>query len=484
MKINNNNNNLFIGINKNKFIIHFVGIGGIGMSSIAEYMFLSGYNITGSDIRLNYKTKYLSSLGIKIYNFHSKDNILNCNLVVYSSAIDLLNDEIIFAKYNNIPVISRIKMLYELTKYNYLITIIGSHGKTTTTSLIFDLFLNYGIKINCINGGSIKSINSYIYLSDSDYFLIELDESDNLFNLLKPTIVVLTSIDSDHLNNYNNSINNLINSFINYISEIPFYGYFIACLDDFNIVSILNNNNFNCNTITYGFNKNSNFLIDNYKQKENLSNFNLYINKKKKYNLNVNLFGKHNILNLVSSIVLLNLFYQIDLLKLQKSLYLLKGVKGRSEIIGEFSFSYKNYYYNDILFIYDYGHHPTEINYNITSIYKSWNRRIIMIFQPHRFSRTKLLLNYFVDILVKVDILLLLNIYPSFENNNIFCINSNDLLKLMYDIYNYKNCILIRRRCDIYKYLLNIIVDKDIVLFQGAGNINLFLYNFIYNYVK
>ncbi len=478
------NNNLFFNINKKRFVIHFIGIGGVGMSSIAEYMLLSGYNVTGSDINFNYRIKYLSSLGIKIYNNHCKNNILKCNLIVYSSAINLLNDEILFAKNNNIPIISRIEMLYELTKYNYLITVIGSHGKTTTTSLIFDLFLNYDMKINCINGGNIKSINSYIYLSNSKYFLIELDESDNLFTLLKPTIVILTNIDYDHLNNYNNNINNLINSFINYINKIPFYGYLIACFDDKNIISILNKNIFNCKIITYGFNKKSNFLINNYKQKKNFSNFDLYINKKKKYNLSVNMFGKHNISNLISSIILLNQFYKLDLSKLQEKIYFLKGVSRRSEIIGEFSFFYKKRFYNNILFISDYGHHPTEIYYNINSIYKSWNRRIVMVFQPHRFSRTKLLLNNFVNVLIKVDILLLLNIYYSYEDNSIYNISSNKLFSLMYDLYNYKNCILLNKNCDIFKYLLNIIIDKDIVLFQGAGKIDLLLYSFICNYVK
>lgn len=366
-----NNCDLFFNINKKKFVIHFIGIGGNGMSSMAEYMLLSGYNITGSDINFNYRIKYLSSLGVKIYNNHCKNNILGCNLIVYSNAINLSNDEIISAKNNNIPIISRIEMLYELTKYNYLITVIGSHGKTTTTSLIFDLFLNYGIKINCINGGNIRSINSYVYLSNSKYFLIELDESNNLFTLLKPTIVVLTNIDNDHLDNYNNNINNLINSFLNYINKIPFYGYLITSLDDKNILSILNKNIFNFKIITYGFNKKSKFLITDFKQKENFSNFNLYINKKKKINLNINMFGKHNILNLISSIALLNQFYKLDLLKLQEKIYFLKGVKKRSEIIGEFSFFYNERSYNNILFISDYGHHPKEIYYNIDSIYKS-----------------------------------------------------------------------------------------------------------------
>ncbi len=479
-----NNNNLFFGINKKKFVIHFIGIGGVGMSSIAEYMFLSGYNITGSDIYINERTNYLSSLGIKVYNFHSKNNIINCNLIVYSSAINCLNEEIVFSKIYNIPIISRIEMLYELTKYSYLITVIGTHGKTTVTSMIFDFFFNYGIKINCINGGNIKSINSYIYLSDSKYFLIELDESDNLFNLFKPTIVVLTNIDSDHLNNYNNNINNLINSFLIYIKNIPFYGYLITCLDNNNIKFILKNNFLKCKIITYGFNKDSDFLIKNLIQKKNTCNFDLCINKKKIYNLNINIFGKYNILNVVSCITLFNQFYKINLLDIQKFLYFLKGVSRRSEIIGEFSFSYKNKFYNNILFISDYGHHPTEIKYILKSLKESWNRRIIMIFQPHRFSRTKMLLNYFANVLYKVNILLLLNIYSAFESNNNYNISSNKLFSLMYDLYNYKNCILINNDNEIFEYLLNIIIDNDIIIFQGAGKVNFILSDFISNYIN
>ncbi len=479
------NNNLFLNINKKKFIIHFIGIGGIGMSSLAEFLFLSGYNITGSDIYFNFRIKYLLSLGIKIYKNHSKNNILGVNLVIYSSAVDLFNSEIISAKFYGIPVLKRIEFISELLKFYHIITVIGSHGKTTTTSLVFDLFLNNNIEINCINGGNIKSINSYIYLSDSKYFLLEIDESDGIFLYLKPTYVILTNIDYDHLNNYSYKINNLIKYFINFLNNIPFYGYLIACIDNFFVNKILENNIFKCNIITYGFNKNSKFFISNFVQKNNISYFTLNINKLNSYNLIINLFGKFNVLNTVASICLLSIFRNIDFFDLQKSLYFLKGVSRRSEIIGEFSFFYNNKSYNNILFMIDYGHHPTEINYILKSIYNIWkNRKLIMVFQPHRFSRTKILFNEFSYVLSKVNILLLLNIYSANENKSDYFISSKDLLYNMYDTYGYNNCILIDKKKNLISNLLNIINDNCIVLFQGAGYIDLILFKFIDKYIN
>ncbi len=479
------NKNLFFNMyNKKKYIIHFIGIGGVGMSGIAEYMLFLGYNITGSDISFNDRTDYLSSLGVKIYNNHSKKNVMNVNLVVYSSAISLFNEEIIYSKLLNIPVIPRILMLYELVRFYNVIVVMGSHGKTTTTSFIFDLFFFNGIKINCINGGNIKSINSYIYLSNSEYFLLELDESDGNFLYLNPSIVILNNIDSDHLNNYNNDINNLIYNFIKYLKKIPFYGYLICCIDDKNIKKILLNNVFNCNIVTYGFKKYSDFYIKNVIQDKNKCLFDLINNKNIYKKIEINLFGKHNILNCVASISLLSQFIYIDFYNLQKSLYAFKGVDKRSEVIGKFSFSFNNYVYNDLLFILDYGHHPTEINFTLDGIFKSWsNRRIVMIFQPHRYTRTNLLLNDFVNVLYKVDILLLLNIYSASEINN-FNINSNILLNKIYDNYGNKNILLLNNKKELFYCLLNIILNKDILLFQGAGNINLIMFDFIFKYIK
>ncbi len=477
--------NIFLNIDKKKFVIHFIGIGGSGMSGIAEFLFLSGYNITGSDVLYNLKINYLLSLGIKIFNNHSKSNILDVNLVVYSSAIKNDNVEIINAKFFGIPVISRIELLSEITKKYNLISVIGSHGKTTTTSFVFDLFFSHNIKLNCINGSNIKSINSSIYLSESNFFLLEVDESDKFFLCLNPFSVILTSIDSDHLNNYDFNINNLIDFFIFFLKKVPFYGYIIACVDDDIVKYILDNNFFNCKIITYGFRNYSIFNIDKFIQDKNRSFFTLYYKKKFCYDLILNFFGKYNVLNSVAAISFLYKFYKFDFFSLQKSLLDCKGVDRRSEVIGEFSFLYLKKSYNNILFLLDYGHHPTEINCVVEGIRNSWkNRRIIMIFQPHRYTRTKILFNEFVLVLSKLDILLLLDIYSANEDKSNFYIDSNTILNSMYDILNFKNCLFLNKKSLVIFYLLYLLKSNDIILFQGAGLVNLILFSFINNYIK
>ncbi len=487
MLLNNFNlikNNFFSNIDKDKFVIHFIGIGGCGMSGIAEFLALSGYKITGSDIKYNSRIKYLISIGVKYYFNHNKNNVLNTSLVVYSSAIKMDNPEIIFAKLNGIFLVRRIDILYELIRWYYSIVIVGTHGKTTTTALIFDLLFYNGIKVNCINGGNIKSINSYIYLSDCNYFLLELDESDRVFLNFKPIVTILTSIDYDHLNNYNNKISNLINSFVNYLNNVPFYGLIIACIDDPFVRKLLNDNSFQCKIITYGFSEDADYRVINFIQMKNRSNFSLFIkNNLNEYNLSLNVFGKHNVLNSVAAICLILNFKQINYVNLQKSLNNFKGVKRRSEFIGKYYFNYKGKIIKNISIIFDYGHHPKEIDLNINSIRNSWlNKRLVVIFQPHRFSRTINLFIDFIKVLCKIDILLLLDIYAANEKNICKNINSNSLISKMYDIYGYKNSVYLKDTYEVMKYFFYIIRNNDIVVLQGAGEIDFLLYNLILKY--
>ncbi len=483
----NNNfdfNNIFLNIDKNNFTIHFIGIGGCGMSGIAEFLFLSGYKITGSDIKLNYKTEYLSSLGIKIYNYHSKKNILNVNLVVYSSAINLDNPEILSAYFYNIPVVKRIEILNELAKFFFSITVVGSHGKSTTLSLIFDTLFSHNLKINCINGAIIKSINSSIYMSNSKYLLLEIDESDGFFLNFSPSIVILTNIDIDHINNYNNSFDNLINSFITYLNHVPFYGYIIACIDNLIVRKILENNLFQCKIISYGFSDDADYKIINFTQDKYKSFFSLLLNNKHKLNLVLNMLGKHNVLNSVAAISLLNNLKKINLPILKENFLNFKGINRRSEYIGNFNINIKNHCFHNILIFNDYGHHPTEIKCNLNSIRNSYvNRRIIMIFQPHRYTRTFNLLNEFIVTLSKVNILLLLNIYSANEKK-ILNFSSCNIISGIYDIFGLVNFLYIKSKKNIFFYLINILKDNDIIIFQGAGDTDFILSNFYLKYLK
>ncbi len=483
----NNNfdfNNIFLNIDKNNFIIHFIGIGGFGMSSIAEFLFFSGYQISGSDIKLSNKTKYLSSLGVKIFYNHSKENVLNVNLVVYSSAIDLYNPEILSAYFYNIPVIRRIDMLNELAKFYYSITVIGSHGKTTTTSLVFDTLFSHNLKVNCINGSVIKSINSSIYLSDSKYFLLEIDESDKIFLNFHPSIILLNNIDDDHLNNYENNFNKLIDSFLIYLNYVPFYGFIIACIDDAIVRKILENNLFQCKIITYGFSDDADYKISNFIQKKHKSFFNVSLNNKINYNLVLNMLGKYNVLNSVAAISLLDNLKKINYSILKKIFFNFKGVVRRSEYIGKFNFNVKNNYFNNILVFFDYGHHPHEIKLYLNSIKENYlNRRIIMIFQPHRYSRTLYLLKKFIFVLSKVDILLLLDIYSAGENI-LTNFNSLNISSGIYDYLGLINFLYINNKKEIFFYLINILKDNDIIIFQGAGETDIILSDFYSNYLK
>ncbi len=458
--------------------IHFIGIGGCGMFSIAEYLFKNGFIVTGSDLYFNDKIKYLINLGIKININHSYKNVLNCKIIVVSSAIDNNNPEIIYAKLKKIPILKRMDILFEIFKNKYIISVIGSHGKTTTTAMIFDNLFNCGIKINCINGGNIKSISSHSFFYESNYLLIEVDESNNSFLCLRPTIIVLTNIDNDHIINYNNKINNLICSIIKFLHFVPFYGYIILCIDNIFIKRILMRENFKCKIITYGFDFNSNYRILNYYQKYNKIFYSLLIFNKKIIKFKLPLIGKHNILNSVASFIVCCLFKNVKVNILVKSLKNFKGVSRRSEIVGCFSFYFRKKKYKNILIIYDYGHHPTEIYNNIISIKKiNLNRRIIMIFQPHRYSRTKICFYDFIYVLSKVDILFLLDIYHAYEKN-IFNISSNNILCSLYNIGKF-NSILVKDYIILKYYLINIINNDDIIVFQGAGNLDFIINNFI-----
>ncbi len=468
-------------LGKKIVIIHFIGIGGNGMSGIAEMLFLSGYKITGSDICVNDRIKYLLSLGINIYLNHSKNNIFNVDLVVYSFAIDYINNiELSYARYLNIPILNRIEILFEMVRFKYYISVIGSHGKTTTTSMIFDILFKYGFKINCLNGGNIKILNSNSYLCDSNYFLFELDESNNLFLLFRPVIVVITSISNDHLYNYGNNFDNLVSSFLTFLKNIPFYGCIIACIDDILIRNLLKNNKFNANIITYGFSCDADVNIFGFYQKLYKSYFMLSIFGKRYLNFVIPMIGKHNVLNSVASLSFSYIFKNIDVNFIKDTLKNFLGVSRRSEKIGNFDFNIRNKICKNILVIFDYGHHPEEILNSISSVFNSWkNRRIIMIFQPHRYTRTQSLFFDFVNVLSKVNILILLDIYSANENIFVNNVSSNDLTCYMYDI-GFFNVLFILNFKNILLYLFDILISDDIVLFQGAGGcLDKILFDFI-----
>lgn len=449
--------------------IHFVGIGGSGMSGIAGILTQQGYYITGSDINRSSDTiTYLLKLGIKIFFSHCYDNIFQADILVISSAITMNNPEVKAAKRLNIPVIKRAEILSKLMSSKYGIAISGTHGKTTTTSMLTNIYITAGLDPTFINGGILKSKGVCAGLGNSHYFIAEADESDQSLLLLFPKVVIITNIDTDHMSAYHQDFDCLKKTFVKFLHNLPINGYAVVCIDDPAIQDILSK--INRKIITYGFNRSADLCILSYRQNMDKSSFTVLIHNNKKLKITLNSApGRHNVLNATAAIAVSfkegiqeNIFL--------KAMSNFQGTKRRFENLGNYPLNKINGKLGKIMLIDDYGHHPTELFVTITTIRNGWpNKRLIMIFQPHRFTRTYDLLNNFAHILSYADILLILDIYPAGEEP-IIGINSQSLCCLIKKLGKIKP-IFIPNYCFLLKILSQILQDNDLILIQGAGTI-------------
>ena len=394
---------------KNNIKIHFIGISGIGMSGIAELMKDKGYQIQGSDITINDNTNRLKKKGIKFFLGHNKKNIKFADAVVFSSAIKKNNPEIIEAKKKKLPIISRGKMLAHIVSLTKNIVIAGSHGKTTTTSLVSSIFQNTKLDPTIINGGVIKSINNTARLGKSDWSILEADESDGSFVHVPSTYSIITNIDREHMDFYD-SMDQLKNSFIQFIEKVPSFGKSFVCIDDkinHSLINRLKSNNF----YTYGTNPKSNFFIKKINQNIKYTEFDLSTNvpNKKKLlikNIKIPLLGIHNVRNAVAATAVA-LTIGISVKDIKKGLLNFKGVERR--------FS-KIFRYNNIDFYDDYAHHPTEIKMVLDGVNKVYpNFEKVCIFQPHRISRLKDLKKEFSFAFRNADTVILCPIFTAGE---------------------------------------------------------------------
>nr|WP_261979397.1 UDP-N-acetylmuramate--L-alanine ligase [Buchnera aphidicola] len=439
-----------------------------------------GHKISGSDLLNNSITKELINLGAKIYFEHSSKNIQNVDFIIKSSAILSINQELVAAQKLGIPVLLRAEMLEILMQYKFGIAISGTHGKTTTTSMISDIFIQNGLNPTVINGGLIKSIHSYAKLGSSCYFIVEADESDSSFLYLNPTISIVTNIESDHMDYYNNSFEKLKKTFLNFLKKIPLYGTAIVCIDNKTISKILSN--IRCKIITYGFNENADIQIVSYKQHLFTGYFKIIIKNQDHLNIKLNIPGKHNALNAAAAI---SLAIHIGIKKhdIIASLKKFQGTCRRFEFLGYFLI--KNNIGNNFntMLIDDYGHHPTALSETIETIRISWPKKnLIMIFQPHRYTRTHYLYDNFIKVLSQVDILVILKVYSANEK----FITKRNSFSLYKDIKNL-NKIYVKYITD-YNLILDIIIPKlngnDIILIQGAGNIDDIINKFLIKNTK
>jgi len=447
-----------------KEIIHFIGIGGIGMSGLAQVMKNMGFKIQGSDQSRNKSTSNCLKAGIKVFIGHSKANIKNATIIVKSSAIKDNNVEIKVAKKKKIPIYSRADVLADVVSLKKNIIITGSHGKTTKTSLVAKILSDQKLDPTIINGGVINSFKSNAKLGKGDWAILEADESDGSFLKLPINYSIVTNIDFEHIDYYK-SFKNLENAFIQFINKTPPIGKCLICLDNKNIKKILIKIK-NKNILTYGLNKKSNYRISNLRYSVTHSLFDLHyknLNKKKTVikNINLRLIGEHNILNATAAIaVCINLGVNINIIK--KALKNFSGVQRRMT---------KVFTKNKNEFFDDYAHHPTEIFSILDGVNKVYQKRkIITVFEPHRYSRITSLKKEFSKSFIKSDLVLICPLYAAGEKN-----------KLNFNLFNFAKLIsqnsktqvvIIRNQKELSNYLKKNLIDNEIIIGMGAGSIS------------
>ena len=455
-------------INKD-ILIHIIGIGGIGMSGIAEILSDMRYHVQGSDININSNILRLNKKNIKTFKGHKLENLKNVNLIVYSTAVKKSNVELKFAKKNKIPSITRAEILSQIVKLKNSIAISGSHGKTTTTSLISSILNAAKMNPTVINGGIINQFGTNTRLGSGKWMVVEADESDGTFVKLPSTIAVVTNIDKEHLDFYKN-YENLENAFIKFINKTPPIGKTMLCLDSLNLRKIIGKIN-SKNYLTYGFDKNANYQIININYKLGKTSFSLKVKSsgKKKLlikNILLNLIGKHNVLNATASIAIcLNLGININIIK--NALKNFSGVQRRLT---------KIFIKNQREFYDDYAHHPTEISSvldGLKTVYK--NRKIITIFQPHRYSRIKNLKREFASSFSMSDVVVLCPIYAAGEKKD----KSFKEISFAKSIakLSKSQVILIKDELELIKYLNKNLIKNEIVIGMGAGSISKWMHN-------
>jgi len=445
-------------------IIHFVGVGGIGMSGLSLIMKGKGFKVQGSDLSSNKNIERLKKERIKVFIGHKKQNLKNATIIVISSAIKKNNPEILEAKRKKLPIITRGKMLAHIVSLMKNIVVVGSHGKTTTTSLVASIFQKTKIDPTIINGGVINSIKNTAKLGKSDWSVLEADESDGSFVHIPPTYSIITNIDREHMDFYQ-SMEDLKNYFIQFIEKVPSFGKSFICLDDKinnEIISKLKSHNY----YTYGLNPKSNFLIKNIKQEKDFTEFDLIVNlpNKKKISISrikIPLLGIHNVRNSVAAAAVA-ITIGISISNIKKGLSNFKGVQRRFNKI--FSF-------NDIDFYDDYAHHPTEIKVvldGVNKVYKSYDK--VCIFQPHRITRLKDLRKEFTFAFKDADTVILCPVYSAGEKLRL----GFNYLNFAKEIINNSKVklFLVNDKIQLAKFLKKNMYGKKIVIGMGAGSIS------------
>ncbi|MBI5606410.1 MAG: UDP-N-acetylmuramate--L-alanine ligase [Deltaproteobacteria bacterium] len=437
--------------------IHFIGIGGIGMSGIAEVLLNLGYRVSGSDLKETEITRRLQALGGEIFYGHQAENIQGAEVVVTSSAVRPDNPEVLAARAALLPVIPRAEMLAELMRLKYGVAVAGAHGKTTTTSMVAHILAYGGLDPTVVIGGRLNSWGSNARLGQGSFLVAEADESDGSFLHLSPSIAIVTNIDLEHLDFYKN-LDHIKAHFLDFLNRLPFYGLAILCLDDPHIPSLIAK--LQKRYRTYGLTAQADLQAREVKQNGLVTQYRFFCNGKEWGEIRFKIPGLHNVYNSLAAIAV-GFELEIPFQKIQEAFDCLEGVQRRFQIRGEFQ---------GATVLDDYGHHPTEIRATLNAVRGTWpERRIIVVFQPHRYSRTKALFDEFTTSFYQADCLFLLPIYPAGEDP-IEGINSEHLLEGIKE-KGHRDTRLFSNRDEVLPALQDLLKAGDVLVTLGAGDV-------------
>ena len=443
--------------------IHFIGIGGAGMSGIAEVLLNEGYKISGSDIAESAVTQRLAKAGAKVFIGHAAENIQGASVVVASSAIDDSNPEVAAAKAARIPVIQRAQMLAEIMRFRHGIAVAGTHGKTTTTAMISMIYTEAKLDPTFVNGGLVKSAGKNAHLGASRYLIAEADESDASFLHLQPMVSVVTNIEPDHMDTYGGDFEKMKATYVKFLRNLPFYGLAVMCADDETVMEIAPQ--VGRQVMTYGFSEKADYRIEDYQQTGFQGHYTVVCPTGERIEVLLNVPGKHNALNATAALAVAK-EEGIENEAILAALADFQGAGRRFDQLG--SFIRPN---GKVMLVDDYGHHPTEVDVTIKAARQGWEgKRVVMVFQPHRYSRTRDLFDDFVQVLSQVDALVMLEVYAAGEapivgaDSKSLCRSIRNLGKV--------DPILVSDTEQLGDVLDQIIQDGDLILAQGAGSVS------------
>jgi len=443
--------------------VHFVGIGGVGMCGIAEVLLNLGYKVSGSDVKENTSIKRLLKQGAKVFIGQKASNVKDVEVVVVSTAIAADNVEVVAAKEHRIPVIRRAEMLAEIMRFRHGIAIAGTHGKTTTTSLTASLLIEAGLDPTYVIGGKLNSAATNAKLGEGKYFVAEADESDASFLSLQPMMAVVTNIDADHLETHDGDFERYKYSFVEFLHHLPFYGKAIICLDDAQNLQIMDK--ISRPVITYGIESDADVKAENIQCNGMQCHYSLVLPETDaRTEITLNMPGKHNVLNSLAAITVAHLL-GVETSVMQKALRTFDGIGRRMQQYGEIE-TVKGH----VLLVDDYGHHPTEIKATLEAAKNAWNeRRIVVVFQPHRYTRTRDLFEDFSNVLSRADALIVTEIYAAGEEH----IAGADGRALCAAIRarGRVNPVFVEDLKELNATIIDVIENGDVLLTLGAGSI-------------